>query len=215
MLDAIINTVTSWTLSTISSLGYFGVFLTMAIESASIPLPSEIIMPFSGFLVSLGKLNFYLVVLSGAAGNLFGSIVMYLVGLWGQETFVRRFVRGWGRFLLSEEELDLGEKWLRRYGEPVVLISRVLPVVRTFISLPAGMARVDFKRFCFLTFFGSIFWSAFLAYLGVKLGENWESLAPTFRQFDSLIVLAGIIVVGLYFYLKYRKVFYAKKNPDR
>ena len=172
-------------------------------------------MPFSGFLVSAGRFNFYLVVLAGAAGNLFGSILMYLLGSWGQERFVRRFVRGWGRFLVSEEELGIGERWFRRYGDLVVLISRILPVVRTFISLPAGIAKVDFRKFCLLTFFGCLLWSAFLAYIGVKLGENWTSLEPIFRKFDIVIVVVGIIGVGAYFYFKFRRGFYDKKNLDR
>jgi len=215
MFEGLLEAIVGWTINIISDLGYFGIFLTMAIESASIPLPSEIIMPFSGFLVSQGKFNFYLAVLAGAAGNLFGSIIMYLLGSWGEVRFVRRFIRGWGRFLVSEEELEIGEKWLRRYGDLVVLISRILPVVRTFISLPAGIARINFGKFCLFTFFGSVAWSAFLAYIGVKLGENWESLEPFFRRFDTAIVLVGIIIVVGYLVLKYRRVVYAKKDSDR
>ena len=163
-------------------------------------------MPFSGFLVASGMFDFWLVVVVGAAGNLAGSALMYGVGFYGQETVVRKFVRGWGRFLVTEEELDLGEKWFRKYGDIIVLVSRVMPVVRTFISLPAGVAKVNFLKFSFLTFFGSLIWSAFLAYLGVKLGENWSFLEPIFRKFDIIIVFLGIIVVGAYFYLKFRKI---------
>ena len=212
MVDAFLSAISSLTLHTISSLGYFGIFLTMAIESASIPLPSEVIMPFSGFLVSSGKFAFWFVVTAGAAGNLAGSLLMYWLGFYGQETVVRRFCRGWGRILINEDELSIGEKWFRKYGVQIVLLSRVLPVVRTFISLPAGIARVNFPKFVFLTFVGCFFWSAFLTYLGVKLGENWDFLEPIFRKFDIAIAILGIIVVGVYFYLKYKRLGLWKKE---
>jgi membrane protein DedA with SNARE-associated domain len=215
MIEGIVGVIASWTMNLVSSLGYLGIFLAMAIESACIPLPSEIIMPFSGFLVSAGRFNFFLVVFFGAAGNLFGSVLVYWLGSWGQERFVRVFVKGWGRFLVSEEELEAGERWLRRYGDPVIFISRILPVVRTFISLPAGIAKVNFGKFCLFTFVGSFLWSALLAYVGVKLGENWAHLEPIFRKFDIVIVLVGIIGVVAYLYFKFRRGFYAKKNLNR
>lgn len=206
MLERLIEPIVSWVVSTISNLGYLGIFITMTIESASIPLPSEIIMPFSGFLVSQGKFNFYLVVAAGGAGNLFGSILMYGLGFWGQETFVRRFVRGWGKILISEHELLIGEKWFRRYGDFIVFTSRILPVARTFISLPAGIAKVDFKKFCAFTLAGSLAWSAFLTYIGVKLGENWSILEPIFRKFDIAIVLLSIIIAGGYLFFRFRRL---------
>jgi membrane protein DedA with SNARE-associated domain len=212
MVDASLGAIASWVLHTISSLGYFGIFLTMAIESASIPLPSEVIMPFSGFLVSTGKLAFWFVVAAGAAGNLTGSLLMYWLGFYGQEKVVRRFVRGWGRILINDDELNIGERWFRKYGVQIVILSRVLPVVRTFISLPAGVARVNFPKFVFLTFVGCFFWSAFLTYLGVKLGENWGFLEPFFRRFDIAIVVLGIIVLGVYLYLKYKRPVLWKKE---
>jgi len=205
MLEAILEGIISWTLNTISTLGYFGIFLTMAIESASIPLPSEVIMPFSGFLVSEGKFNFWWVVTAGAIGNLAGSILMYWIGFFGQESVVRRFVKGWGSLLIDEKELAISEKWFRKYGATIILLSRVMPVVRTFISLPAGIAKVNFSKFVSLTFIGCFIWSAFLTYLGVKLGENWTFLEPTFRKFDIVIVILGIIVLGIYFYIKLKK----------
>ncbi|MDP2720922.1 MAG: DedA family protein [bacterium] len=206
MLDGLIELIVSWVVSTISNLGYLGIFITMAIESASIPLPSEIIMPFSGFLVSQGKFNFYLVAAAGGAGNLFGSILMYGLGYWGQETFVRRFVRGWGKILISEHELLIGERWFRQYGDFIVFTSRILPVARTFISLPAGIAKVDFKKFCAFTLAGSLAWSAFLTYIGVKLGDNWSILEPIFRKFDIAIVLLAIIIAGGYLFFRFRRL---------
>jgi len=215
MLESLIEPIVTWTVRTIETLGYVGVFLTMAIESASIPLPSEIIMPFSGFLVAQGKFNLYLVVLVGAAGNLFGSILMYFLGYYGQEAVVKKLVRGPGRILISEEELNFGESWFRRYGDITIFVSRILPVARTFISLPAGMSKLPFLKFCILTFTGSLIWSTFLTLIGVKLGENWNSLESVFRKFDILIVVVAIIVLAGYFYHKYRKFFYAKENAHR
>lgn len=206
MIEGIIGAITTWILHTISTLGYFGIFLTMAIESACVPLPSEIVMPFSGFLVAAGRFNFWWAVVAGSSGNLAGSIAMYWLGFYGQEAVVRKFIRGPGRLLVNEEELGIGERWFRKYGDVIVLVSRVMPVVRTFISLPAGVAKVNFWKFCSLTFFGSLVWSAFLAYLGLKLGENWLLLEPIFRKFDILITVLVIMVVGVYFYLKFRKI---------
>jgi len=205
MLEGLIEQTVSWTMQVISNLGYFGIFLTMMIESASVPLPSEIIMPFSGFLVSKGEFSFIPTVVVGAFGNLVGSILMYCLGYFGQEAVIKRFIRGWGKLLITE--LETGEKWFRRYGDQIVLGSRVLPAVRTFISLPAGIAKVPFIRFCILTFVGSLIWATFLTFLGVKLGENWMVLEPFFRKFDVFIVFGGIIILIAYFYHKYRKVF--------
>jgi membrane protein DedA with SNARE-associated domain len=210
MIEGIISAVGSGIIHLISDLGYVGIFLAMAIESACIPLPSEVIMPFSGFLVATGKFSFWLVIAVGASGNLAGSVLMYWLGFYAQEGVVRRFVRGSGRFIVSEEEFNLGERWFRKYGNGIVLVSRVMPVVRTFISLPAGVAKVDFFKFCTLTFFGSLVWSTLLAYLGVKLGDNWNFLEPIFRKFDIAIMVVGIIVVGVYFYLKFRRVYHGK-----
>ncbi len=203
MIYPLIEAVTTFIINLVSALGYFGVFLGMAIESASIPLPSEIIMPFAGFLVTQGRFDFWLVVLVGAFGNLVGSALMYWLGYWGQEAVVKRLIRNYGKFVLvSEAEFEKAEKWFNRWGEWIVFVSRVLPVVRTFISLPAGIAKVNFWHFSFLTFLGSIIWSALLTYIGVVLGENWKNIEPIFRKFDFLIVLIVIILVGFFLYHK-------------
>ncbi|MEX0616674.1 MAG: DedA family protein [Candidatus Woykebacteria bacterium] len=203
MIYSILETITSFVINLISTFGYFGVFAAMAIESASIPLPSEIIMPFSGFLVTQGKFNFWLLVLVGAAGNLFGSWVMYFLGYWGQEVVVRRLIRAWGKYVLvSEKELDQAEKWFNRFGSWIIFFSRILPVVRTFISVPAGIAKIDIVRFSILTFLGSFIWSAVLAYIGVVLGENWRNIEPLFRRFDILVAIFIIILIGFFLYHK-------------
>lgn len=187
-------------------MGYPGVIITMAIESALIPLPSEIIMPFSGYLVSTGQFNLLLVALAGAFGNLIGSLVAYAFGYWGHERIVRRFIRKFGKWLLiSEDELDETEKLLHKYKDWVVLGSRIVPGIRTVISLPCGFARLPILRFIIMTFVGSFIWSYFLAYIGFFMGENWDTLGPYFHKADAVIIVLIIIAVGLYIRYKLKK----------
>lgn len=198
-----LESVAEWIVNVISTLGYPGIILTMAIESALIPLPSEIIMPFSGYLVSTGHFNLHLVAFSGALGNLIGSLIAYGLGYWGHEKVVRRLIRQYGKWiLLSEKELDLAEKLMHKYKDLVVFVSRVIPGVRTVISLPAGIARLPLSRFVILTFLGSLVWSYFLAYIGFVLGENWDTLGPYFHKADALIAI--VIIASVAFYILYR-----------
>ncbi len=177
----------------------------MAIESALIPLPSKIIMPFSGFLVSTGKFDLNLVALMGAIGNVIGSLVAYAIGYFGHEKLVRRFIRKFGKWILiSEKELDETEKLLHRYKDLVVLGSRVVPGIRTVISLPCGFAKLPLGRFIVLTFIGSLVWSYFLAWIGFVMGENWDTLGPYFHKADAVIVILILATVGWYIYYKVR-----------
>lgn len=198
--------IASWVINIISNLGYPGIVLTMAIESALIPLPSEIIMPFSGFLASAGKFDLNLVALSGALGNVIGSLIAYAIGYYGHEKLVRRFIRKFGKWILiSEKELDMAEKLLHKYKNLVVLGSRVIPGVRTVISLPCGFAKLPLGRFIVLTFLGSLVWSYFLAWIGFVLGQNWRTIGPYFHKADALIVVLVIGAIGWYIYYKIRK----------
>ena len=201
-----IESVAAWVISLISTLGYPGIVFAMAIESALIPLPSEIIMPFSGYLVSVGRFNLILVALAGAVGNVLGSLVAYGLGYWGHERIVRKFIRRWGKWILvSEEELDGAEKLLHKYKDWVVLGSRVLPGIRTVISLPCGIAKLPIYRFIVLTFIGSFIWSYFLAWIGFVLGENWDTLGPYFHGADVIIIIIILGTVGFYIWYKLRK----------
>jgi membrane protein DedA with SNARE-associated domain len=177
----------------ISSLGYAGVILLMAIESACIPLPSEIIMPFSGYLVYAGRFNLWWVGVAGAVGCVLGSIVAYYIGLYGGRPLIEKY----GRYILvSHHDLDLADRWFQKYGEIIVFASRLLPVVRTFIAFPAGVARMNMTRFIVYTFLGSLPWCLGLAYVGQKLGEQWdknETLKAWFHRFDFVI---GILLVA-------------------
>lgn len=178
----------------------------MAIESALIPLPSEIIMPFSGYLVTTGRFGLMEVAVAGAVGNVLGSLLAYWLGFWGHEKLVRRLVRRFGKWVLfTEEELDLTEKLLHKYKDLVVLGSRVVPGIRTVISLPCGIAKLPLARFVILTFIGSLIWSYLLAWIGFVLGQNWRTIGPYFHKLDVVIVV-GIVAAGaFYIYYKLRK----------
>ena len=180
--------------------GYLGLVMLMAIESACIPLPSEVIMPFAGTLVLAGKMNLWLAALAGAIGCNVGSVIAYEIGAkWG-----RAGIERYGKYvLMSKHELDIADRWFAKRGEATVFIARLLPVIRTFIALPAGIARMPRLKFHIYTFIGSFPWCLGLAYAGVKLGEHWEStLKPLFHKADA--VLAVLIVLGIVWFVRGR-----------
>ena len=195
-MEGVIAVITKY----IASLGYWGIALGMAIESCNIPLPSEVILPFGGFLVAQGKLNFFLAALAGNIGGTVGSIVSYYIGSKGGRPLLERYGR---YFWVSRRELALADEWFARWGEATVFFTRLMPVIRTFISLPAGVARMDFKRFVVYTFFGSLPWSLFLTCLGVKLGQHWEILREWFHRADIVIVV--VLALGLMMIIWWRR----------
>ncbi|MBO8129367.1 MAG: DedA family protein [Peptococcaceae bacterium] len=167
----------------------------MFIESANIPLPSEIILPFGGFLVSQGELKFFWAAMAGNIGGTLGSIFSYALGLWGGRPLLVRYGRWIG---ITTRKLEMAEYWFARYGEVTVFFTRLMPVARTFISFPAGISRMHFGRFVVYTFLGSLPWSFFLTYLGVKLGENWTILRSWFHRLD--VVITTFLVLGVLFW---------------
>jgi membrane protein DedA with SNARE-associated domain len=184
----------------IQASGYWGVFFTMAVESACIPFPSEVIMPFAGFVVSAGKMTLWAITLAGAFGNLFGSIVAYLVGALGGRPFLEKY----GKYLLiSQKKLEIADRWFTRYGSKAVFFSRMMPIIRTFISLPAGIARMNFLKFCVYTLVGALPWCLLLGYLGVLLGPQWVKIKPYFHILD-IIVAVSIAALVLYLVLRRR-----------
>ncbi len=196
MIARIIEILSAFIVATISALGYSGIVLLMAIESACIPLPSEIIMPFSGYLVSIGRFNLWAVGVAGAFGCVVGSLVAYWVGMYGGRPLIEKY----GRYvLISRHDLDLADRWFARYGEAIIFTSRLLPVIRTFIAFPAGVARMNLTRFVLYTFAGSLPWCLGLAYVGQKLGEQWnkdETLKTLFHRFDFIIGIVGALVIA-------------------
>jgi membrane protein DedA with SNARE-associated domain len=197
IIDTILAPIVQFVIDTISVLGYPGVALLMAIESAAIPLPSEVIMPFSGFLVSEGRFTLNGIALAGAIGSVFGSWVLYFIGKYGGRPLVRKY----GKYaLISEHDLDLSDRFFKRFGFWATFIGRVLPIIRTYISLPAGISKVSFWPFTLAAFVGSFIWSYFLGWIGFSLGANWEGIRVYFRRVDWLIVL--LIVVGLIWWIR-------------
>jgi len=183
--------------SGVESWSYMGVVLMMAIESANIPLPSEAIMPTAGLLVQQQKMNIHLAALAGAVGCLLGSIPSYFLGYIGGRPFLEKYGRF---FLLKKKDLELADKWVDKYGDMTFFICRMLPVVRTFISFPAGVLRAHFAMFCVSTFIGSLIWCYFLTWVGIKFGENMEVFKGYWHKFDIAIVLVCVIGFGYYLY---------------
>ena len=212
MVARILEVLTAFIVATISTLGYGGIVLLMAIESACIPLPSEIIMPFSGYLVYTGRFNIWLVAVAGAFGCVVGSLVAYWVGMYGGRPLIEKY----GKFVLvSKHDLDLADRWFDRFGEMIVFVSRLLPAIRTFIAFPAGLARMNLKRFIIYTFAGSLPWCLGLAYVGQKLGEQWDKdprLKTLFHRFDFVI---GIVIVLAAAWWIWRHLRHAKGEAQR
>ncbi len=200
-----IETVVGWIIGAISAAGYAGVAALMAIESACIPLPSEIIMPFAGYLASTGRFGLLPAAFAGAVGCNIGSTVAYYVGATGG----RRFVERWGSLvLLDPKDLDRAERFFARFGTPAVLIARLLPVVRTFIALPAGMARMRQLPFQVYTFLGSLVWCYALAYVGYVLGTRWQDdprLTEWLHRFDAVIVVLALAAVAWFVWSRARR----------
>jgi membrane protein DedA with SNARE-associated domain len=205
VLESVINALGGFIVSVISGAGYPGVLLLMAIESACIPLPSEVIMPFAGYLVYTGRFNLYAVAAVGALGCNLGSLVAYLVGYYGGRPLVERY----GSYvLLSRQELDHTERFFARHGAVTVLVARMLPVVRTFIALPAGVARMPQGRFHLYTFIGSFPWCLGLAWVGMKLGERWDKdprLKTWFHRFDAIFVIAILALLAWFFWSRWKQ----------
>jgi len=211
MIHTILAAISGFIIATISTLGYGGIVLLMAIESACIPLPSEVIMPFSGFLVYQGRFDIWLIALAGAIGCVIGSVVAYWVGMYGGRPLIEKY----GKYILiSHHDLDLADRWFKKHGDAAIFFSRLLPVVRTYISFPAGIARMRFWHFVAYTFVGSYIWSMGLGYIGLKLGQNWESLKGYFHGADYIIV--ALIIVGIVWWiwrhLKHRKQYVQTKK---
>jgi len=206
MISALIEFLGNIAISIINSLGYFGVALAMAIESANIPLPSEIIMPFSGFLISRGNFTLFGVTLAGSIGGTLGSLASFALGYYGGEKVVRNLIKKYGKYILVfEYELDEAIHWFKKHGQMVTFTARLLPIIRTFISLPAGMSRMDVKKFTFFAFIGTFIWCLPLAYIGKILGDNWHSLGRYFHKLDILIFTLGIALVIWYIFHKLKK----------
>ena len=196
MFTIIIDILANFVIRTIDVLGYPGIFFLMLIESCGIPMPSEIIMPFSGFLVAEGKMNFWAVSFIGALANLAGSLIAYWIGLKGGRALIEKY----GKYvLISKHDLDLADRWFVKFGNLAVFFGRLLPVIRTYISFPAGVAKMEIKRFSLYTFAGALPWSILFTWLGVKMGSNWEQIREKLHNFDLAILI--LVIIGISWYV--------------
>ncbi len=178
----------------LDKLGYAGTFIGMALESACIPIPSEAILPFGGYLSYTGRLNLWIMILMGTIGGTVGSIGAYYLGKFGGRPLVEKYA---DKLKLSKSKIEKSDEYFRKYGEKIVFYSRLLPIIRTFISLPAGISKMDFKKFTIYTFLGSLIWSVVLGYAGFKMGENWIMIRSWFHIADIALVV-GIIGFIIY-----------------
>lgn len=195
MIEKIVGLLAAWIMSVISNMGYGGIVLLMGIESACIPLPSEVIMPFAGFLVFKGEMLLWAVALAGALGCVLGSIPAYYLGMFGGRPLVEKYGK-W--VLISAKDLNWADQAFAKHGDIIIFIGRLLPAVRTFIAFPAGVARMPMGKFISYTFIGSFIWCYLLAFAGFIMGEHWESLKVYFHQFHYIIAGAGLIFVIWY-----------------
>jgi len=200
-MNEFLKPLTDTVLQAVGEWGYVGVFTLMLLESANIPIPSEIIMTFAGYLVSIGKLNFWIVVFLGAAGNLVGSLLSYGVAYFLKDRAKTALSKV---FFIRRNKLERVERFFARFGTFSVFFGRLVPIVRTFISFPAGMFHVNLLHFSILTFLGSLIWSFMLTYLGFTLGAHWETISLYFRNFDILLILAIVGVIVWWLAMKIR-----------
>jgi len=202
VLTSIIVFISSIVIYLITELGYLGIFVAMTMESAALPIPSEIVMPFAGYVAFQGHLDFWAIVIAGTLGNLVGSILLYYIGLKGGRPVLMKY----GKYILvSEREIKIAEEWFRKFGSKVIFFSRMLPVVRTFVSLPAGAAKMGIKKFSFYTLIGSLPWNITLTYVGFVLGENWQQIEGAFRAFDLVIMGVVAVVLAYIVYALFKK----------
>ena len=208
MISSLIEILANMVIFVISFSGYAGVFFLMLVESCGVPMPSEVTMPFAGFLVFQGKIQFWLIVFLGAFGNLIGSLLAYYIGSKGGRPLIEKY----GKYILiNHHDLDVADKWFLKHGDFTVFFGRLLPVVRTYISFPAGISKMNLKKFSFYTFLGALPWCFLFTWLGVKMGANWNLIREKLHNFDMLMLILVVMSIGLYIYKHLKK---RKKNSE-
>jgi len=201
LFEGLINYAIEVIIHWISFLGYPGIVFLMSLESACLPVPSEIVLPFSGFLVYRGAFDLLFASLAGTLGCLLGSVVAYYFGL----KKGRNLIKNHGKyFFLNEDHLELAEKWFHKYGDKAIFFTRLMPIVRTFISLPAGIGKMNFKKFVIYTILGSFPWCFALVYAGFLLGPYWMNIINLFHKFDIFIIM-GLIGMIIFYFWKRKK----------
>ena len=206
MLTQLLISLGQFSIQVILFLGYPGILILMAMESMMVPLPSELVMPFAGFLASQGKLNLALIIVYSSLGSLLGSLLSYYIGKYGGYKLVLKY----GKYLfLDAHDLEKTEQWFARRGSKTIFLSRFIPVVRHLISIPAGIGKMDLKKFCIYTIAGATLWNTILAYFGYILGKNWE-MVRKYMEFLSLPITIIVLVLGIF--MIYRHVRHKKST---
>ena len=194
---------TNFAINLVSDLGYPGIVLAMAVENLFPPIPSEVIMPMAGYLSTTGRFNLGLTIISGVLGSLIGAVALYYVGVWAGNLAFKNFLDRYGRFFMTtSKDLEAAEKWFGKHEEKSVLICRVIPIVRSIISIPAGFIRMPIKKFMVFTTIGTIAWTTLLTIVGAVLGENWGRISPIMKQLEFVIIGAVVILACYYVFKK-------------
>ncbi len=194
----LLEQVGGWIESLIAAIGYPGIVLAMALENIFPPIPSEAVLPFAGALSAKGEMNFWGAVAAGTVGSLIGAVVLYAIGYFAREAGVRRMVEAYGKYaLISEKDLDRAAAWFERYGEAIIFFGRLIPLIRSIISVPAGYTRMNMARFLIYTTLGTTVWNLILTYIGWILGENWADISKLIAPYENgALVVMGLAVVG-------------------
>lgn len=193
-MTEIIEFLRMWSEKIMMAMGYPGIFLIMFLECVFPPIPSEVVMPLAGFLVGQGEFNFWLVMLSGTLGSLAGALLLYALGAWADEAILRRWVRKYGKWIqVTETDIDRSMRWFERFGQPVIFFGRMIPIVRSLISIPAGMDHMSMGKFLTFTTTGSVLWNLLLTYGGMLLGEHWPKIIDWLDIYQNIVL--GILVI--------------------
>lgn len=193
-----IQSIIDWLVNAISTIGYPGVFISVFLESFFAPIPSEIILPFSGFVASTGKMNLIFVIVIATVAAYLGSLPFYFIGKWGEKPVIN-FINKYGKYLfIQQKDVDKVFGAFDKYGKGVVFFGRLIPMIRTLISFPAGVAKMQFARFSMYTLFGSLTWNILLTYAGYQLGDHWSVVSKWIEKYQNVILVLIIIAVLLY-----------------
>ncbi len=201
-----IHHLTQTVLNLVSDLGYPGIVLAMAAENLFPPIPSEAVMPLAGYLSTTGRFNLWLAIFAGVLGSLIGAVVLYYIGIWAGNLAFKNFLDRYGHFFMTtSKDLEAAEGWFEKHGEKSVLFCRMIPIVRSIISIPAGFIRMPLKKFIIFTTIGTTAWTFLLTVVGVVLGENWERIAPVMKKFEFVVVGMFVVGGGCYVFRKAKK----------
>jgi len=194
-----INSIIFWVLALIERLGYLGLAFGMFIENIFPPIPSELIMPFGGFLAAEGRMNMITLIIAGTIASFLGTLPFYFLGYYGDKLVVDKFLKGWGKYLfITEDEVDKGIAFFKKYGKGATFFGRLVPIVRSVISFPAGLTKMSIYEFSIFSLLGTALWTTLLCVAGYILGDNWREVASVIDKYQHLVIIVGIFMVVLF-----------------